>query len=61
VPALYRIDVNTLEHVDAAQLDLNDIARCNLRLDQPVVFEPYEENRDLGGFIGVTVYSNGSH
>ena len=57
-PIKYRINVNTLEHVDATELDLNDIAMCHLRLDQPVVFEPYEENRDLGGFIVIDRFTN---
>ena len=57
-PIKYRIDINTLAHVDAAQLDLNDIARCNFVLDQPVVFEPYQENRDLGGLIVIDRLTN---
>jgi bifunctional enzyme CysN/CysC len=57
-PIKYRIDIDTLAHVDAARLDLNDIARCNVVLDQPVVFEPYQENRDLGGFIVIDRLTN---
>jgi bifunctional enzyme CysN/CysC len=50
-PLKYRVNVNTLEHLAATKLDLNDIGVCNLELDRPIVFEPYQENRDLGGFI----------
>ena len=50
-PLKYKLNVNTLEHVAAKQLDLNDIGVCGVELRQPVVFEPYAENRDLGGFI----------
>jgi len=47
----YRINVNTLEHLAADQLRLNDIGVVNLSLDRPIAFEPYAQNRDLGGFI----------
>ena len=50
-PLKYKMNVNTLEHVAATTLELNEIGVCNLELDRPVVFEPYTENRDLGGFI----------
>jgi hypothetical protein len=49
----HRINVNTLEKLAAKRLELNDIAVCNLSLDRPIAFEPYEANRDLGGFIRV--------
>lgn len=47
----YRVNVNTLEHAAALQLELNEIAVCNISLDRPVPFEPYAVNRDMGGFI----------
>lgn len=50
-PLKYKVNVNTLEHVAAKKLELNDIGVCGIELRQPVVFEPYSENRDLGGFI----------
>jgi bifunctional enzyme CysN/CysC len=50
-PLKYKINVNTLEHVAAERLELNDIGVVELELDQPVVFEPYERSRELGGFI----------
>ena len=50
-PIKYKVNVNTLEHVATRKLELNDIGVCGLELDQPVVFEPYRESRDLGGFI----------
>ena len=37
----YKINVNTLEHVAAKTLDLNEIGVCNLNLDQPIAFDPY--------------------
>ena len=47
----YKISVNTLEHVAAKHLDLNEIGFCNIALDRPVPFDPYAENREMGGFI----------
>ena len=47
----YKVNVNTLEHLAARTLHLNEIGVCNLNLDRPVAFDPYVENRDTGGFI----------
>ena len=47
----YKVNVNTLEHLAARRLELNEIGVCNLSLDAPIAFDPYAENRDLGGFI----------
>jgi bifunctional enzyme CysN/CysC len=54
----YKIDVNTLEHLAAKTLELNEIAVCNLNLDQVIAFDPYEENRDTGGFILIDRLTN---
>ncbi|MCC7410032.1 MAG: sulfate adenylyltransferase subunit CysN [Gammaproteobacteria bacterium] len=54
----YQVDVNTMEHEPARQLHLNEIGVCNLNLDQTVVFEPYSQNRELGGFILIDRISN---
>ena len=47
----YQVNVNTLEHLAARTLELNAIGVANISIDQPLVFEPYEQSRDLGGFI----------
>jgi bifunctional enzyme CysN/CysC len=47
----HKIDVNTQEHLAATRLTLNEVALCNLSLDQDLVFAPYAENRALGAFI----------
>ncbi|NMF90387.1 sulfate adenylyltransferase subunit CysN [Aromatoleum petrolei] len=54
----YQVNVNTLEHVAARTLDLNAIGVCNLSLDRPIAFDPYDENRDTGGFILIDRLSN---
>jgi bifunctional enzyme CysN/CysC len=47
----YTVNVNTLEQLAAKHLDLNEIGFCNIALDRAVPFDPYAENRDMGGFI----------
>jgi bifunctional enzyme CysN/CysC len=54
----YRIDVTTLEHVAAKTLQLNEIGVCNIRLDRPVAFDPYSQNREMGGFIVIDRMTN---
>jgi bifunctional enzyme CysN/CysC len=54
----YKINVNTLEHVAAKTLELNEIGVCNLELDHHVPFAPYAECRELGGFIVIDRFTN---
>jgi bifunctional enzyme CysN/CysC len=50
-PIKHRINVNTLEHLAAKKLELNDIGVCGLDLSSPIAFEAYQDNRAMGGFI----------
>jgi bifunctional enzyme CysN/CysC len=54
----YQINVNTMERLAAKTLALNAIGVANLSTDKPLVFEPYEKSRDLGGFILIDKISN---
>ena len=54
----YQVNVNTMEHLAARTLELNAIGVANLSTDRPIIFEPYEENRDLGGFILIDKITN---
>ena len=54
----YKVNVNTLEQVAAKTLELNEIGVCNLNLDRPIPFDPYAENRDMGGFILIDRFTN---
>jgi bifunctional enzyme CysN/CysC len=54
----YKVNVNSLEHVAAKTLALNEIGVCNLSLDHPVAFDMYKDNRDTGGFIFIDRVSN---
>ena len=57
-PLKYKVNVNTLEHVAATKLELNEIGVCDLELDRPIAFDPYIENRDTGGFILIDRLTN---
>jgi bifunctional enzyme CysN/CysC len=57
-PLKYKLNVDSQEHVAATKLELNEIGVCDLELDRPVAFDPYEENRDTGGFILVDRITN---
>lgn len=54
----YGINVNTLEHMAAKELNLNEIGDCDIMLSRPIPFEPYEKNRELGGFILIDRLTN---
>ena len=54
----HKVNVNTMEKLAAKRLELNEIAVCNLSLDRAIPFEPYVNNRDLGGFILIDKLSN---
>ncbi|XUL93873.1 sulfate adenylyltransferase subunit CysN [Streptomyces galilaeus] len=47
----HKVNVNTLERTAARALELNEIGVCTLHLDRRIPFDPYTENRDMGGFI----------
>ena len=57
-PLKHKINVGTLEHTAAERLELNDIGVCELELDRAIPFEPYAENRALGGFILIDRLTN---
>jgi sulfate adenylyltransferase large subunit len=54
----HRIDINTLDHVDASQLGLNEIGRVHLRCSSPLVLDPYARNRTTGSFILIDESTN---
>jgi bifunctional enzyme CysN/CysC len=57
-PIKYRVNVNTLEHLAAKKLDLNDIGVVGLELSNAIAFAPYTESRVLGGFILIDRLTN---
>ena len=54
----YKLDVNTREQRPGRDLKLNEIGYCNLYVSRPIAFEPYKQNRQLGGFILIDRLTN---
>jgi bifunctional enzyme CysN/CysC len=54
----YVVDVNSLDHLAAKTLHLNEIGVCNLTLDRSVAFDAYADNRDMGSFIVIDRFTN---
>ena len=54
----HKVDVNTQEQLAAKHLELNEVAYCNLHLDQAIAFESYVDNRTLGAFILIDRQTN---
>ena len=54
----YSVNVNTMEHLAAKTLELNDIGVTEVTTDKPMVFEAYSDNRTLGGFILIDKITN---
>jgi len=54
----HRVDINTLEHVSADRLALNEIGRVRLRCSAPLVVDSYARNRTTGSFILIDESTN---
>jgi bifunctional enzyme CysN/CysC len=54
----HRVDINTLKHLDASELKLNEIGRVHLRCSSPLVLDPYARNRTTGSFILIDESTN---
>jgi bifunctional enzyme CysN/CysC len=48
---LYKIDVNTLHRQFEKEVELNEIARVEIRTGEPIFFDPYITNRSTGAFV----------
>jgi len=54
----HKVDVNTLEHKEAKELELNEIAQCRLSLNQQISFDPYNLIKGTGSFVVIDKYTN---
>jgi sulfate adenylyltransferase subunit 1 len=52
------VDVNTLERHAADRLNMNDIARVAMKVQQPLVFDSYAIDRATGSFIVIDEATN---
>jgi sulfate adenylyltransferase large subunit len=55
---VHRVNVNTLENEDAAELRLNEIGRVVVETASPLFFDSYRHNRGTGAFILIDALSN---
>jgi sulfate adenylyltransferase subunit 1 len=55
----YKIDVNSLEHIEEVQqVKLNEIVRASIKTAAPIVFDAYKTNRSNGAAILIDETSN---
>ncbi|MDE3207328.1 MAG: sulfate adenylyltransferase, partial [Pseudomonadota bacterium] len=54
----YTVDINTLEQKHEQTIQVNDIAHIHLKVLQPIMAEPYRDNRKLGAFILIDESTN---
>lgn len=54
----YRVDVNSLEHLQADHLAMNEIAEVELETNLPLFFDTYTENRTMGSLILIDGLTN---
>jgi sulfate adenylyltransferase large subunit len=54
----FQVDLDSLEHVPAAHVGMNDIARVTVRTQRPLFVDAYRSNRTTGAFILVDALTN---
>ncbi len=54
----HKLNVDNLEHQAGTKLELNEVGYCNLSMSRALVFDPYAQDRDLGGFILIDRLTN---
>jgi sulfate adenylyltransferase subunit 1 len=54
----YRVDVNTLEKLAVEKLNMNDIARVAIKVQQPLVVDSYAIDHATGSFIVIDEATN---
>ncbi len=55
---LHKVNINTLEKIDADAFQLNDIGRIILKTAEPLAFDPYQDNKLNGGAILIDPRTN---
>ncbi len=53
-----RLELDTMEHIPADVLETNDLGIITLRAAQPMVLEPYGENRAMGSMVLIDPATN---
>jgi sulfate adenylyltransferase subunit 1 len=56
---LYKVDMETLNHVSAeSTLEMNDVAQVEIMLQNQIAFDSYKKNKRTGSFIFINSESN---
>jgi len=53
----HKVDVNSLEKTTGSELQLNEIAQCQLSLKQTIAFDAYTQVKGTGSFIVIDKYT----
>lgn len=56
----YLINVDTMHREEAVPLELNDIARLQIKLTEPIYFDPYSRIREMGSFVLIDPVTHGT-
>ncbi len=54
----FRRDIHTLEKMDADELAMNEIGQITFRLQKPLYYDAYKDNRLTGSFIIIDTFTN---
>ncbi|MDQ6986731.1 MAG: GTP-binding protein [Mariprofundaceae bacterium] len=54
----FKTDIHTLAHADGDELAMNEIGRIRFKLQQPLFYDTYENNRLTGSFVVIDTFSN---
>jgi hypothetical protein len=54
----HKVDINTLENLDATELQMNEIGAVMIETHKPLYFDAYDRNRATGAFILIDPISN---
>lgn len=54
----HKIDINSYKEVVCSSLNMNEIAKCEVKVDEDIDFKPYIEDRTIGSFILIDKQTN---
>lgn len=54
----HKIDINSYKGVVCSSLNMNEIAKCEVKVDEDIDFKPYIEDRTIGSFILIDKQTN---
>ncbi|MDQ6963915.1 MAG: GTP-binding protein [Mariprofundales bacterium] len=55
---VYATNIHTLEHLSADELNMNDLGRVRLKMQRPLYYDSYRDNRVTGSLIFIDPFTN---